>query len=187
MKAIIRSGAWALCALPALAAVGCGGGTIPTPGRDLAAPPDFGVLPDLTPLPDLTVLPDLAMPPTAKFVGTWSYGAGATLDTDCPGQPPSTDISMNTFMVALKSGNTITFSAGNTLNCSFDFTVAGDTATIVPNQSCTITVNGFNAKVAPDSGSMVTADGMSGTLDAHAQVAGGLCTATIAAPAAKKM
>lgn len=185
---IARLGRCAAVAVALVVGAGCGGGGT-LPSSDLGSGSDLAqqIVRDFAVPPDLTVLPDLAMPVTAKFLGTWSYGAGAALKTDCPGQMPSTDISTATFLVTLKSGQTITFSAGNTLNCSFDFTVAGDTATIVPNQMCTIMVNGLNAQVAPDSGTMVTADGMSGMLNAHAQVAGGLCTATIAAPATKKM
>jgi hypothetical protein len=181
MNRIVMASLIALCAAGCSSGSGSPGGDLSATQRDFATPLDFATPPDLTPPPDL------AMPPTAKFVGTWLYGAGATLGTDCPGQPPSTDISANTFTVTLKSGNTINFSAGNTLTCSFDFTVAGDTATIVPGQSCMINVNGLMTTLAPDSGTMVTADGMSGSLMAHAQVAGGICTATISAPATKKM
>ena len=137
--------------------------------------------------PDFTVPPDLTFEPTALFVGTWLYGAQATLTTNCPGQPPSTDISKSTFDVTRKTLTSVTFSAGAAFNCSFDFSVAGDTATVIPGQMCTITVSGFKAQVAPDMGTMITSDGVSGSLSAHANVLGGLCTAMITAPKAMKM
>ena len=97
----------------------------------LAAPPDMATAPSAT---DMAMASDVT-----KFLGTWTYGTGAAATTDCPGQTPSTDISTNTFMVTLKSGHTITLSAGAALACNIDFTVAGNTATIVPGQMCTVT------------------------------------------------
>ena len=144
-------------------------------------------LPDLTVLPDLTTPPDLTFEPTAQFVGTWSYGVGGTLDTNCPGQKPSTDISANMFVVTRKSKTELTFGAGTTLGCSFDFTVAGDTATINSGQMCTVMYMGANVTIAPDSGMMITHDGMTGSLVAHTKVFGGLCMATLNGPAIRKM
>jgi hypothetical protein len=164
--------------------------TPPAPAEDLGSAVDLGTAVDLSsPVKpnDLAVAPDLAtVSDAAKFIGTWSYGAGAMATTNCPGQMPR-DLSMTTFSVALKSGNTITFSAGAAINCSFDFTVSGTTATLVPNQSCNVTVSGTNATVTPDSGTMTTTDGVTGSLQAHAKVDGGLCTLTLSASSAKKM
>jgi hypothetical protein len=157
-----------------------GGGST---SMDLSAPP--ASQPDMA-MQDLAAGPDLALPADiAKFVGTWLYGTGAMGTTDCPGQMPQ-DLSAQTFMVSFKSGNTITFSAGAAINCSFDFTVSGTKATLVPGQSCNVTVSGTNATVAPDTGSMTTTDGVNGSLMAHAKVDGGLCTLTLSAGAAKK-
>ena len=131
--------------------------------------------------------PDLAnVGEAGPFIGTWGYGAGAAVTTDCPGQTPP-DLSTLTFSVTLKSGKTITFSAGAAIPCSFDFTVSGKSATLVPNQTCTVMVSGSNVTVVPDSGTMTTSDGVTGSIMAHAKVAGGLCTMSISAPAAKKM
>jgi hypothetical protein len=150
-----------------------------SPGADMASGSSTGG--------DLGAPSDLASTDeTTKFLGTWSYGAGSMATTDCPGQMPR-DLSTYTFTVSLKSGKTITFSAGSAINCSFDFTVAGTTATLVPNQSCTTTVSGTSVTVTPDSGTMITADGVTGSLMAHANVDGGLCTMSLGAPSAKKM
>ncbi len=184
------------------ALLGCGNSGQGTPGpstggngassADLAAapPPDLAMPPppaDLAmppPPPDLTMIPD-----TTKFLGTWVYGTGATATTNCPGQTPSTDISTNTFTVALKSGNTITLSAGTALACSLDFTVAGNTATIVPGQMCTITAMGTTATVLPDKGgTFVTSDGMNAQIMSSATVKASIvqCSASIGAPTAHR-
>jgi hypothetical protein len=124
----------------------------------------------------------------AKFVGTWSYGAGAVATaTSCLTEPPTTDISADTFTVVLKSADTVTFQGGAALNCNFDFTVAGDTATLVPGQTCAITVMGINLTVTPSSGAMMTSDGMTATLTAAGSVDIGKCTVGLNAPAATKM
>lgn len=169
---------------------GGNGATSPSPDLSSAAPADLA----LPPPPDLamppTMPPDLAMgSDTAKFLGTWTYGTGATATTDCPGQTPSTDIATSTFTVALKSANTISLSAGSTLDCSIDFTVAGNTATIVPGQTCTVTSMGTTATVLPDKGgTFLTSDGVTAKLMSTATVKASIvqCTASISAPAAHK-
>jgi hypothetical protein len=154
--------------------------TATTPA-DMATAPVAG--PDLATVPDLAMISD-----AAKFVGTWSYGAGAVATTmSCLGQAPSTDVSADTFTVAIKSGNTITFSGGAALDCNFDFTVSGTKATLVSGQTCTVTTSGITVTVTPDSGSMTTTDGMTGSLAAHAAVSAGACTVALSAPATKKM
>ncbi len=187
------------------AIVGCGsstggGGSPGTPsggngatGADLAAaPPSDMALPSLPPadLANPSGAPDLAMlADTTKFLGTWIYGAGATATTDCPGQPPSTDLSTSSFMVTLKSGNTITLSAGASLACNIDFTVAGNTATIVPGQMCTVTQMGTTATVAPNNGgTFVTSDGVTAQLSASAAVSASIvqCNASISASSAHR-
>jgi hypothetical protein len=133
--------------------------------------------------PDMVVLGD-----AAKFVGTWTYGAGAVATTtSCLTEPPTTDISADTFTVTLKSADTITFAGGAALNCNFDFTVAGDIATLVPGQTCMITVMGINLTVTPSSASMTTSDGMTAMLSAQGSVNIGQCTVGLNAPAATKM
>lgn len=133
---------------------------------------------------------DLAMVTDAtKFLGTWTYGTGATATTDCPGQTPSTDLSANTFTVTLKSGNTITLSAGAALACTIDFTVAGNTATVVPGQMCTVMQSGTTATVKPNKGgTFLTSDGMSAQLSASAVVDASIiqCNASISASAAHR-
>ncbi len=137
----------------------------------------------VTASPDMVVLGD-----ASKFVGTWTYGAGAVATTSsCLTEPPSTDISADTFTVTLKSADTITFEGGAALNCNFDFAVAGDTATLVPGQTCMITVMGINLTVTPSSASMTTSDGMTGTVAAKGSVDIGQCTVALNAPAATKM
>lgn len=155
----------------------------PAIAADLALPPPDLALPPAPP-PDLAMVSD-----ATKFLGTWTYGTGATATTDCPGQTPSTDISANTFTVALKSANTISLSAGSALNCTIDFTVAGTTATIVPGQMCTVTSMGTTATVLPNNGgTFITSDGITAKVMADATVKASIvqCKASIGAPAAHR-
>ena len=150
---------------------------------DLALPPPDLAMPPTTP-PDLAMVSD-----ASKFLGSWIYGTGATATTDCPGQTPSTDISANTFTVSLKSANTISLSAGSALACTIDFTVAGNTATIVPGQTCTVTSMGTTATVLPSNGgTFITSDGSTAKIMADATVKASIvqCTASIGAPAAHR-
>ncbi len=173
-------------------APGTGSGGNGAAGADLAAaPPSDLALP--LPAADLanpSSAPDLAMVSDAtKFLGTWIYGTGATATTDCPGQPPSTDLSTSSFTVTLKSGNTITLSAGASLACDIDFTVAGTTATIVPGQMCTVTQMGTTATVAPNSGgTFISSDGVTARLSASAVVSASIvqCNASISASSAHR-
>ncbi len=194
---VLAAGALVACSNGGSTTAGAPGA--PTGGNGATAPsPDLSTTPapaDLAlPPPDLatqpTIPPDLAMgSDTAKFIGTWTYGTGATATTDCPGQTPSTDISTNSFTVALKSANTISLSAGSALDCSIDFTVAGNTATIVPGQTCTVTSMGTTATVLPDKGgTFITSDGVSAKLMSTATVKASIvqCSAGISAPAAHK-
>jgi hypothetical protein len=180
---------------------GTGTGGNGATGADLATPAPLDMA---TPVPSDMAMPstgpaDLANPASApdltmvtdatKFLGTWIYGTGATATTDCPGQTPSTDISANTFTVTLKSGNTITLSAGAALACTIDFTVAGNTATIVPGQMCTVTQNGTTATVKPNKGgTFLTSDGTTAQLSATAVVSASIvqCNAGIAAMSAHR-
>ncbi len=198
----IRDARGALCMLALAGALGgCGNSTgsgTPAPGTggngasasDLAtpaAPPDLATPPpaDLAmPPPDLAMVSD-----ATKFLGTWVYGTGATATTDCPGQTPSTDLSTSTFTVTLKSANTITLSAGAALACNLDFTVAGNTATIVPGQSCMVTESGTTATVSPASGgTFVTSDGTTAQISASATVKASIiqCNASIDASSAHR-
>jgi hypothetical protein len=145
------------------------------PPRDMAHPASAG---------DLTLVSD-----ATKFLGTWIYGTGATATTNCPGQPPSTDLSTSSFTVTLKSANTITLSAGASIACNIDFTVAGNTATVVPGQMCTVTQMGITATVAPNSGgTFVTSDGVTAQISASADVSASLvqCNADISASSAHR-
>jgi hypothetical protein len=182
------------------AIAGCGNGMGGSPGTggngassDLAttgAPPDLAS--PLAPA-DLAMPPpppDLAMVSDAtKFLGTWIYGTGSTATTDCPGQTPSTDLSTSSFTVTLKSANTITLSAGAALACNLDFTVAGNTATIVPGQSCMVTQSGTTATVSPNSGgTFVSSDGTTAQVMASAIVKASIiqCNASIDASSAHR-
>jgi hypothetical protein len=155
-----------------------------------AAPSDMATTPPTPDLANPPGAPDMTMVTDAtKFLGTWTYGTGATATTDCPGQTPSTDISASTFTVALKSGNTITVSAGAALACNIDFTVSGSTATIVPGQMCTVTQSGTTATVKPNNGgTFITMDGTTAKLSASAVVSASIvqCNASISAMSAHR-
>ena len=149
----------------------------------MPAPPPADLAHPASP-PDLTMVSD-----ATKFLGTWTYGTGAAATTDCPGQTPSTDISANSFTVALKSGNTITLSAGSALACTIDFTVSGNTATIVPGQTCTVMQSGTTATVKPNNGgTFVTSDGTTAQISATAIVTASIvqCNAGITAMSAHR-
>ena len=135
----------------------------PAPPPPALPPPPPALLPPPPPLGD----------PAARSVGD--------------AEPPTTDVSADTFTVTLKSADTITFAGGAALDCNFDFSVAGDTATLVPGQTCMITVMGINLTVTPSSASMMTSDGMTATLNAQGSVDIGKCTVGLNAPAATKM
>jgi hypothetical protein len=179
-------------------APGIGSGGNGATGTDLAAaaPADMALPSPPPPPPDLanpsnpSSTPDLAIVSDAtKFLGTWIYGTGATATTDCPGQAPSTDLSTSSFTVTLKSKNTITLSAGAALACNIDFTVAGNTATVVPGQMCTVTQSGTTATVAPNNGgTFVTSDGVTAKVSASAVVSASIiqCNASISALSAHR-
>jgi hypothetical protein len=133
---------------------------------------------------------DLASPPSGNpFVGTWLYGTGGVLTSDCfPGAPPS-DISKQTFTITLKDPQTISLAQSGPMSCGFDFTISGDTATVVPGQTCMVNAMGFMAQLTSKSGTFTTHDGLTGALDSVADVKSqlGTCHATISAPMSKKM
>jgi hypothetical protein len=157
------------------------GGNGPS-GNDLGSSP-------VGPAPaDLATPPDLAPPPAGgnPFAGTWLYGTGATSGNDCLGNMPPTDVSAQTFTVTVKDAKTISLSQAS---CNFDFTIAGDTATVIAGQMCTVTANGFKLKLTSKTGTFTTHDGISGSLDTLADVVTqfGTCHATLSAPMTKKM
>jgi hypothetical protein len=192
LSLLVMSGAIAGCGNGGNGSQGPGTGGNGASDADLAtaAPSDMALAPAPADLAKPASAPDLTMITDAtKFLGTWTYGTGATATTDCPGQTPSTDISANTFMVTLKSGNTITLSAGAALACTIDFTVAGNTATIVPGQMCTVTQSGTTATVKPNKGgTFLTSDGATAQLSATAVVSASIvqCNAGISAMSAHR-
>jgi len=169
---------------------GTGGNGASSADLATAAPADMAMPPPAVDLATPASPPDLTMVTDAtKFLGTWTYGTGAAATTDCPGQTPSTDISTDTFTVTLKSGNTITLSAGAALACTIDFTVAGNTATIVAGQMCTVTQSGTTATVKPNKGgTFLTSDGTTAQISATAVVTASIvqCNAGISAMSAHR-
>jgi hypothetical protein len=111
--------------------------------------------------------------PTEKFVGTWKYAAGSTIEIDCAGQPART-IDLAHVMGGQPGFFTFTASAGgvhevDARQCAYDWTIASDVATAAPNQSCSTFPDGQggNLLVHLTSGTKTTTDGASIAVDVH--------------------
>ncbi|HXT97208.1 MAG TPA: hypothetical protein VN853_12970 [Polyangia bacterium] len=80
---------------------------------------------------------------TAPFVGSWTYSSGSIQPMcNLQGIPPF-DLTGDTMTITKGTGsNTVATSlTGNGVMCNVNFTVSGDMATAMSNQTCTVAVN----------------------------------------------
>jgi hypothetical protein len=112
------------------------------------------------------------------FVGTWTYGSGSAATIDCGGGANNDTLVGN---VTIIGGSTSDIVLAQPSGCNLNFSVSGTTATLVPNQSCSISLAGTTSTctgtLAFSTASLTLAgDNKIMTVQAHANATFSNCT-----------
>jgi hypothetical protein len=130
---------------------------------------------------------------TSKFIGNWQYEPGSAIIVDCPNAAPQMiNLSKSApggqpghFTFSEKSDNLV--HEVDARGCQYDWTVSGNDASAIPNQSCATFPDGKggNRVVLLKSGTKSTSDGTTMTVDVQFRDTSATCAISVRGTAAK--
>jgi hypothetical protein len=76
------------------------------------------------------------------FIGTWTVGGNSSLTMSGKTETNSGILTASQYTLVMSRGTTSDLSSLDTFGCKLQWSVSGATATLVPNQTCTLTPQG---------------------------------------------